>query len=129
MDTLEILIQSKKANPDLAHDVVSAAAAWLNKELRSAGVSYHLADSEHDFCGYAMFQFHRTWKGTDITLFIKIAEVRETPYVFADIRVREQEENVLFPFFGEIGSDEGKEIILNYLADFLLSVEANGHDQ
>jgi len=123
MNDLEMLIQAKKANPDLAHDVVTAAANWLKHELRTAGVEFSYSACEHDYCGYATFHLHCVWQDTDITLVMKIAEIRATPYLFADIRVLEQEEQVLFPFFGEMGSDEGKEIALNYIADFLLSVE------
>ncbi|MGE9296365.1 MAG: hypothetical protein ACQKBV_08790 [Puniceicoccales bacterium] len=126
MNTLSLLIQSKKANPGLSHDVVTEAAEWLQTQLRTAEIDFSFADCEREFCGYALFQFHRVWHQTAITLYVKIAEIHATPYLFADIRVRDRAEQVLFPFFGEIGSDEGKEIALNYIADFHLSVEVRG---
>lgn len=125
MVSLDILIQSKKANPELARDVVTAAAQWLHKELVNAKLDFLYADCERDYSGYARFMFHRDWHGTEVTLYVKIAEIRATPYLFADIRVSDASGRVLFPFFGEIGSDEGKETALNYIADFQLSMEQN----
>ncbi|GHC05547.1 hypothetical protein [Cerasicoccus arenae] len=123
MEKLAMLLQAKKANPELAHDVVSAASDWLKTQLQTAQVEFHFADCEKDYCGFATFQINSIYRGSALTLYLKIAEVRATPYVFADIRVRNGVQHVMFPFFGELGSDEGKEILLNYIADFLLSVE------
>ncbi|WP_309399596.1 hypothetical protein [Cerasicoccus maritimus] len=123
MDKLAMLLQAKKANPDLAHDVVSEATNWLKTQLSNAGISFSAADCEKEFCGFSTIQINSIYHGASVTLFLKIAEIKEAPYLFADIRVRNDVERLLFPFFGEFGSDEGQDLVLNYIADFLLSVE------
>lgn len=123
MEKLAMLLQAKKANPDLAHDVVSEASDWLKGQFHTANVKFNFADCEHDYCGFATFQINSIYRGSSVTLFIKIAEIKGQPHVFADIRVLEEVPRIMFPFFGEVGSDEGKLTALNYIADFLLSVE------
>ena len=118
-----MLLAAKKANPDLAHDVVTEASNWLKEQLDAASIHFNFADCEKEFCGFSTFQVQALYHGASVTLFIKIAEVKGQPHVFADIRVLDEVQRIMFPFFGEIGSEEGKALALNYIADFLLSVE------
>lgn len=123
MDTLSIILQSKKARVGYAREVVIESATWLKQQFANAKVPYNYADCDRDYCGFATFQIFSIYHGIPVNLFLKIAEIKSQPYVFADIRVRDGNEVVLFPFFGEIGSDEGRELALNYIADYILSVE------
>lgn len=118
-----MLLSAKKANPTLAHDVVTEAADWLKGQFNTAEIPFSFANCEKEYCGYATFQIHSNYHGFSVTLFMKIAEIKGMPFLFADIRIRDEAQQILFPFFGEIHSDEGKLTALNYIADFLLSVE------
>ncbi len=119
---LAYLLETKKMDSARPAVIIGEACDWLKAQLHEANVSYHFTDSgvqEHG--GYGYFQIKALFKSTPITLHIKIAEIHERPFCFADIRVRGQHERLLFPFFGEIGSDDGRLTILHYTADFLLS--------
>ncbi len=118
-----MLLAAKKANPDLAHDVVTEASDWLKGQFNTAGIKFNFADCEKEYCGFSTFQIQAIYHGASVTLFIKIAEVKGQAHVFADIRVLDEVQRIMFPFFGEISSDDGKLTALNYIADFLLSVE------
>lgn len=123
MEKLAMLLQAKKANPNLAHDVVMEASDWLKGQLNTADVKFSFASCEKEYCGFSTFQINSIYHGASVTLFIKIAEIKGLAHVFADIRVLDEVQRIMFPFFGEISSDEGKLTALNYIADFLLSVE------
>ncbi len=123
MEKLTMLLQAKKASPDLAHDVVTEASDWLKGQFNTADIKFNFADCEKDYCGFATFQISAVYRGRSVILFIKIAEIKGQAYVFADIRVLDEAPRIMFPFFGEVGSDDGKLTALNYIADFLLSVE------
>lgn len=125
MENLSIILQSKKANVGYAKEVVTESANWLKKQFQEAQVPFNYADCDRDYCGFATFQIYSIFHGIPVNLFLKIAEIKSQPYVFADIRVRDGNEAVLFPFFGEIGSEDGRELVLNYIADYILSVELN----
>lgn len=121
METLKYLLQSKSADCSKAQEVVSEAVSWMSTQFKNADIPYHYSDGglAHGIYGY--FQIKSLLKQTAITLHLKIAEINGEPYVFAEIRVRGQHEGILFPFFGPIGSEDGKVTILHYIADFLLS--------
>lgn len=121
METLKFLLQSKKADIHAPHEVVSSAVAWMRTQLQNAEIPYHYTDGGTGFGVYGYFQIKTIFRGTAITLHLKIAEINTAPYAFAEVRVRGQHESILFPFFGEIGSDDGKLTILHYIADFILS--------
>lgn len=121
METLKFLLQSKSADCSIAHDVVSEAVSWMRNQFQNADVSFHYADGGTGHGAYGYFQIKSLLKQTAITLHLKIAEINGVPFVFAEIRVRGQHESILFPFFGEIGSEEGRVTMLHYIADFLLS--------
>ena len=120
METLKFLLQSKKADCDLPHEVVQDAVTWLHTQFRNAEVAYHYADGGANFGQYGYFQIKSLLKQTAITLHVKIAEVNGVPYVSAEVRVRGQHEGLLFPYYGEIGTEEGKLTLLHFIADFLL---------
>lgn len=122
--SLAYLLETKKADSERASVIIDRACDWFKEQLEEAQVPYHFTNSgvqEHG--GYGYFQIKSIFKGTAITLHLKIAEIHEKPFCFAEIRVRGQQERLLFPFFGEIGTHEGKLTILHYVADFLLSTQ------
>ena len=121
METLKFLLQSKKADSSRSHEVVSDAAAWMHQQLRNAEIAYHFADGGAGFGEYGYFQIKSLLKQTAITLHIKIAEINGSPFASAEVRMRGHGETILFPYFGEIGSEEGKLNILHFIADFVLS--------
>lgn len=121
METLKFLLQSKKADSSRSHDVVNEANAWMHQQFHSAGIPYHFADGGAGYGIYGYFQIKSLLKEIAITLHVKIAEINGVPYASAEVRVRGHQERVLFPFFGEIGSDEGKLLLLHFISDFMLS--------
>lgn len=121
METLKFLLQSKKAETTESHDVVENAVLWLRGQFGNADVAFHFSDGGVGRGVYGYFQIKSLVKEQAITLHLKIAEINAEPYAFTEIRVSSQDEGVLFPFFCQIGSEEGKILILHYIADFLLS--------
>lgn len=121
METLKVLLQIKKADDSQTHDVVADAVSWMRHQFQHAEIPFHYADGGVGHGAYGYFQLKSLLKETAITLHLKIAEIHGEPYAFAEVRVRGKTEGILFPFFGEIGSDEGKLTILHYISDFVLS--------
>lgn len=121
METLKFLLQSKKADPETPREVVREAVDWMHTQLVNAEAPHHYSDGGSGLGSYGYFQIKSILKETAITLHIKIAEINGAPYAFAEVRVRGQHDMILFPFFGEIGSADGKLTILHYIADFILS--------
>ena len=121
METLKFLLQSKGADCSRAQDVVSEAVSWMRSQFQTAEIPFHYSAGGIGHGIYGYFQIKSLLRETAITLHLKIAEINGEPYVFAEIRVRGQHEGILFPFFGPIGSEEGKVTILHYIADFMLS--------
>lgn len=121
METLKFLIQSKRADHEQPREIVESAVDWLSTQLRNADIPYHYAEAGFGHGVYGYFQIKALLKDTAITLHIKIAEINGNPYAFAEIRVRGQQDRVLFPFFGQIGGEEGRLNILHYVCDFVLS--------
>jgi hypothetical protein len=121
METLKFLIQSKKADHEQPLDIVRGAVDWLTNQLRNADVPFHYAEGGFGHGVYGYFQVKALLKDTAITLHIKIAEINGKAYAFSDIRVRGQQDRLLFPFFGEICGEEGRLNMLHYICDFILS--------
>lgn len=121
METLKFLLQSKKADLDAPREVVREAVDWMHTQLQVAEIPHHYSDGGSGLGSYGYFQIKSLLKQTAITLHIKIAEINGIPYAFAEVRVRGHHEMILFPFFGEIGTNDGKSTILHYVADFILT--------
>ncbi len=121
METLKFLLKSKQADLESPREVVRDAIAWMHTQFHNADLAYQYSDGGSGLGAYGYFQFQSLIKETAITLHIKVAEINCIPYAFAEVRVREHQDTILFPFFGEIGSAEGKLTILHYIADFILS--------
>lgn len=122
---LLLIIQSKQHAPTRTVEVVSEAARWLKSALKGADVPFHYAScEEEDHYGYAVFTIVRRYDDRPVSLELKIAEVRDTPYMFAEVRSLGKSTGTLFPFFGDIRSDDDRDLLLHYIADFVMSTQA-----
>lgn len=121
METLKFLLQAKKADCSRCNEIVAESVLWMSTQFQNAEVPFHYSEGGVNQGKYGYFQIQSLLRQTAITLHLKIAEIHSTPYAFAEVRIRGQHESILFPFFGEIGSEEGREVILHYVADFLVS--------
>ncbi len=122
-DNLRLIMETKRSSPSMTCEIVSKAAKWLKGELTGAEVHYqYAACDENDQYGFAMFDVHRMHDEIPVMLRIKIAEIRSTPFVFAQVNVAGRESGV-FPFFSDISSADARLLLLHYVSDFLLSTE------
>lgn len=121
METLKFLLQGKQADRELPSHVVADAVSWLHTQFKNADIPYHYSEGGGGHGIYGYFQIKSMLKAQAITLHVKIAEINTQPYVFAEVRVRGQHETILFPYFGEMGSEEGRLTLLHFIADFMLS--------
>ena len=121
-NNLKLLLEQKLNMSSRTCEVVSEASRWLKAELTGAGVRYHYAAcDERDHYGFAVFTITRTNGATQLILETKIAELGEQPYAFAQVRMLGRFDSALFPLFGEIATDEGRQLLLHYISDFVLS--------
>lgn len=58
-----------------------------------------------------------------MSLDMKIAEIRGMPYIFAEVRSLGKFDGTRFPFFGDLRSDDERDLLLHYVADYLISTE------
>lgn len=122
---LKLLIETKRNAPSQTVDIVSGAARWLKAALNGAQVTYNYASCEaQNHYGFAAITLLRSYKRQPVSLDLKIAEIRGEPYVFAEVRSLGKAEGTLFPFFGEVRSDDGRDLLLHYVADFIMSTES-----
>lgn len=125
IDDLQLIIETKRHSPTRTIDVVSEAGRWLKAALKGAGVQFSYASCEaEDHYGFAAFTIVRNYRGQPVSLELKVAEIRETPYLFADVRSLGKFEGNLFPFFGDLRSEDSRELLLHYIADFIMSTDA-----
>lgn len=126
IEDLQLIINQKRSAHSITCDVVSEAANWLKSALLGAEIrfQYGACDFE-DHYGYAVFIILRKSGQTRLLLEIKVAEIAEEPMLFAEVRSVGRSSGSLFPFFGEISSEEGQKRVLHYIADFILSTESD----
>jgi len=122
---LKLVIESKRTAPSVTVDVVSDASRWLKSALKGAGVEFSYSScEERNHYGYAAFTVVRTHGGQPVSLELRVAEIRSAPFIFAEIRSHGKHEGTLFPFFGDLRSDDDRDLLLHYVADFVISTEA-----
>ena len=123
-DDLKLVIAEKKNAPSETVDVVSAASRWLKSALKGAEVSFNYSScEEEDHYGFSAFTIIRSYRGQPTSLDLKIAEIRSQPYIFAEVRSLGKLEGTLFPFFGNLQSDNDRDLLMHYIADFVMSTE------
>jgi hypothetical protein len=121
---LKLIIDTKLNMASRTCEVVSDATRWLKAQLHGCGVQYHYAACEEkEHYGHAVFIISRKHGTNRMALEMKVAEIQDVPYVFADVHVLGKMGGRQFPYFGEVGSEEGQERVLHYIADFFLSTE------
>ena len=121
---LRMVIETKRNSPARACDIVSEASRWMKSQLKGAGVGHQYGACDREtHASFSSFTIFRETAEQKLLFRLKIAEIGGDPYAFIEAHPVGKPTEILFPFFGEIGSDEGKIRILNYLADFLLSTE------
>jgi len=121
-EDLKVVIDTKRSSSPQAVDVVSQATRWLKGALSGAGVTYSYAACERaEHYAYAAFSILRTYRDQRVILDIKVAEINAMPYVFVEVHTTGKTPGTLFPYFGNLRSDDDRNVFLHYLADFILS--------
>lgn len=124
IDDLQLIIDTKRHMPHQAVDVISDATRWLKAALGGAGITYSYASCEEgEPYGYAVFTIMRRYRSELMILELKVAEINGLPHVFAKVRTTGTNPDTLFPYFGNLRSDEQRESLLHYIADFIVSSE------
>ena len=122
IDDLKLVIEMKQHAPPRTVEIVSGAARWLKGALKGAGVEFTYAScEEEDHYGFAALTILRKYRGEPVSLDLKIAEVRGNPYLFAEVRTLGKHDGTLFPFFRDLSTDDGRDLLLHYIADFVMS--------
>mgnify|MGYP006268224271 CR=1 FL=1 len=123
VDDLKLIIETKRHQPAAAVDVVSDAAAWLKAALKGANLAFSYSSCQEEHYGYAVITLLRSHRGQPVSLDLKVAEIQDRPYVFAEVRSLGRFGGTMFPFFSDMQSDDSRELLLHYISDFILSTE------
>ncbi|MBC2606874.1 hypothetical protein [Pelagicoccus albus] len=124
-DDLLLVMAAKQSSPSRTLDVVSKSSNWLKSVLKGANVPFSYSSCEkEDHYGYAAVTIVRNYRGQPACLDIKIAEIRDRAYIFAEVRSLGKFEGTMFPFFGDLESDNERDLLLHYIADFVLSADS-----
>lgn len=111
----------KRSHPNQAVEVVSQASRWLKAQLTGADVDFSYAPCESDDPStFATFSAAKDHNGKRLALHLKIAEIHNRPFVFAEVQQVGSAQASLFPFFADLSTDESKQNLLHYISDFLL---------
>lgn len=121
---LSLVMATKLSSPSRTLDVVAKASQWLKAALKGANVSFSYSSCEdEDHYGFAAITIVRKYRGEPACLDIKIAEIRDRPYIFAEVRSLGKYEGTMFPFFGDMHSDDERDLLMHYIADFVISAD------
>lgn len=121
-DDLSLIMNLKRNHTNRAVEVVSQASRWLKAQLAGAGTEFNYTPCEvGNPSTFATFSVMKEHKGVQLALYLKVAEIHERPFVFAEVLQTSRMHGSLFPFFADISSDEAKQNLLHYISDFLLT--------
>ncbi len=122
VSSLKEIIESKLSVDPVTRGVVKDATDWLVRNLRQINQQqeFHLHSNFKDYYGYSRVELRRVIEGRQVSLIVKIAEIKGEPFVFAGIWGAKAQ-TLQFPFFGDISDEETAEYLLHYIADFVLS--------
>lgn len=127
-DLLHVMA-AKQSSPSRTLDVVSKSSQWLKAALKGAGVAFSYSSCEdEDHYGFAAITIVQNYLGQPACLDIKIAEIRDRPFIFAEVRSLGKFEGTMFPFFGDLYSDDERDLLLHYIADFVISADEKDED-
>ena len=122
METLKFLLASKLADELTPGEVVREAAGWLQSQFRNAEIDFQHVPVGSGVACYTIFQVKPRDPSLPLLLELRIAEIRTVPYVSAEVRrVGGDKDIVCFRYFGEMGIGEGRDTLLHFIADFVLS--------
>ncbi|MEM0966525.1 MAG: hypothetical protein AAGJ81_10295 [Verrucomicrobiota bacterium] len=122
---LNLIVETKRNSASDSCSIVSEAAAWVKSQLMGAKVTFSYGACQNDIhTAFSSFTILRISEGRKLSFQLKIAEIDRCPFAFVDVYPVGQPMERGFPFFGEIKSEQGRSLVLNYVADFLLSSEA-----
>lgn len=125
IDDLSLVIAAKQSAPSQTLEIVSKAASWLKAALKGAGILFTYSSCEkEDHYGFAAFTIIRNYHGQPASLDLKVAEIRNSPFIFAEVRALGKFEGTMFPFFGNLRSEDDRDLLLHYIADFVISADA-----
>ncbi len=126
---LSLVMATKRSSPSRTLDVVSESSQWLKAALKGAGIPFSYSScEEEDHYGFAAITIIRNYHGNPACLDIKIAEIRDRPFIFAEVRSLGKSEGTMFPFFGDLYSDDERDLLLHYIADFVISADGKDED-
>ena len=120
---LKLIIETKRHQAPTTIQVVSDAARWVKAALKGADVPFSYSSCDRDHYGYAVITLLRSYNGEPVSLDLKIAEIEDLPYVFAEVRSLGRFGGTMFPFFGDLHSEDSRRLLLHYISDFVLSTE------
>ncbi|WP_354586684.1 hypothetical protein [Puniceicoccus vermicola] len=120
-----MILETKRNSASDSCQIVSDASSWLKSELKGADVKFQYGACENDLWTFSSFTFLRDGDDEKLAFELKIAEISRVPYAFIDVHAFGKPQERRFPFFGEIESEDGKNKVLHYIADFLLSTETS----
>ncbi len=119
---LFLLLQKKRSQPHINCEVVSDSARWLKSQLKGAGIAFtYLSCDQQDFYGYAVFLISLSQETLHSTLEVRIIEIDERAHAFCQIKVVATTGGDAFSYFTEIADEKGRQALMAYMADFLLS--------
>ncbi|MCP5532249.1 MAG: hypothetical protein H7A49_03635 [Akkermansiaceae bacterium] len=122
METLKFLVASKLADESTPGEVVREAAEWLQIQFQNAAIEYQFVPVGSGIACYTIFQVKPRDPKLPLLLELRIAEIKSVPYVSAEVRQVAAENHVVcFRYFGEMGIGEGRDTLLHFIADFVLS--------
>lgn len=121
-DDLSLILNLKRNHSNQTVEVVSQASRWLKAQFAGAGIACNYTPCEPgDPSTFATFSVMKEHKGLQLALYLKVAEIHERPFVFAEIIQTGRLHGSLFPFFADISSPESKQNLLHYISDFVLT--------
>jgi hypothetical protein len=98
------------------------ASRWLKSELKGADIEFtYLSCDDKLHYGYSVFLVNKSSLARSRKLSIKIAEINETPQAFCEIGI--DGETNTFPLITDLESSRGRQQLLHYITDFVLSAE------
>lgn len=126
VDDLKRIIETKRHEPTTTVEVFSNAIRWLKAALQGSGVAFSHSSCQEERYGYAVIKLLRSHRGQPVRLDLKIAAIKDRPYVFAEVRSLGRFGGTMFPCFSDMQSDDSRELLLHYPSDFGLRTE--GHE-
>lgn len=119
---LSLIMNMKRNQPGRTVEVVSEASRWLKSQFSGAGVAISYSPCEEgNPSTFATMSVIKELNGRKLVLSLKIAEIGDKPFVFAEIIPIGNSQGSLFPFFADLSTDEAKQSLLHYVSDFLLT--------